>query len=112
MKDEMPSSSIELARFENLTRDGLLKVILGLVAVAEEQQAKVRSVRLGSPYDPQYIYSAKESGKRCQGCGSVVTVGQDIGWAPASKNIWHFGCVEPGTVLEDRRTDDRNRIIR
>ena len=81
MKDEMPSSSIELARFENLTRDGLLKVILGLVAVAEEQQAKVRSVRLGSPYDPQYIYS-------------------------------HFGCVEPGTVLEDRRTDDRNRIIR
>jgi hypothetical protein len=104
---EMPSTSLDLALLERMEKDDLIQLIVSLYGLAEHQQ----NGRLGSPYDPKYIYTANTTGKRCQGCGAVVTEGQDIGWAPASKNIWHLGCVEKGLTLEDRRGESRHLIV-
>lgn len=114
-RDEMPSTGLDIARLAQMEKDDLIKLIVGLYEVAERTVASPKispGARIGSAYDPKYIFTANATGKRCTGCGAIVTEGQDIGWAPASKNIWHLGCVEDGLVLEDRRGGARHLIVR
>lgn len=113
--------SVDRSSVEQMTRDQLVNAVMGLVAYIDNQPEAVETqpvpkpelVTFGNAYQPRYIYRSRpDTGKRCQGCGAVVTGGQDIGWAPASKNIWHLGCIDPGTVLEDRRTEQRHLLVR